>query len=86
MFSKIHNITALTNEPLSKHSTLKVGGNAKYFVLPNNIDTLLDVLNTCKSHSLKYKIIGNGSNLLFDDLGFDGAIIKYNDNFIFLIY
>ena len=81
MFSKINNITYLKNEPLSSNSSFKVGGDAKYFISAHNIDALLDTLYICKQHSVKYKIIGNGSNMLFDDLGFNGAIIKYDNNF-----
>lgn len=82
MFSKINNITHLKNEPLSKHCSFKVGGNAKHFVCTHTVDSLLDVLHTCKQHSIRHKIIGGGSNMLFDDLGFDGLIIKYDDNTI----
>ncbi|MBQ7880598.1 MAG: UDP-N-acetylmuramate dehydrogenase [Clostridia bacterium] len=81
MFSKINNATLTLNEPLKHHSTLKIGGDAKYFACAKTIDALLDVLYTCKQHSLPHKIIGNGSNMLFDDLGYNGAIIQYNDNF-----
>lgn len=81
MFSKINNITLLKNEPLRNHCSFKIGGNSKFFISAHDIDSLLDVLYTCKQHSIKHKIIGNGSNLLFDDLGFNGAIIKYNDTF-----
>jgi len=82
MFSKINNITYLKNEALSKHCSFKVGGNAKHFIYIHTIDSLLDVLHTCKQHSIKHKIIGGGSNILFDDLGFDGLIIKYDNNII----
>lgn len=81
MFSSIRYISHFTNEPLTQHCSFKIGGNAKYFISAHNIDALLDVLYTCKQHSIKHKIIGNGSNLLFDDLGYNGAIIKYDDNF-----
>ena len=81
MFSSIRYISHFTNEPLAQHCSFKIGGNAKYFISAHNIDALLDVLYTCKQHSIKHKIIGNGSNLLFDDLGYNGAIIKYDDNF-----
>lgn len=84
MFLNINNSLTLLNEPLSKHCSFKIGGNAKYFVNTHNIDALLDVLNLCKSHSIPYKIIGNGSNMLFDDLGYNGAIIKYTDNSLFI--
>lgn len=81
MFSYIDNIAYLKNEPLNKHCSFQIGGNAKYFVSAHNIDALLDVLYICKQHSIKHKIIGNGSNLLFDDLGYNGVIIKYDDTF-----
>ena len=84
MFSNINNIVILKNEPLSKHCSFKVGGNTKYFILVHNIDALLDVLNRCNQHSVKFKIIGGGSNILFDDKGYNGAIIKYVDDNIFL--
>lgn len=84
MFSKINNITLKVNEPLSKHCSFKVGGNAKYFVQIHTVDALLDCLEICKKHSLPHKIIGGGSNLLFDDLGYNGAIIKYDDNSKFI--
>lgn len=82
MFSKINNIIYLKNEPLSKHCSFKIGGNAKHFVSVRDIDALLDVLHICKQHSIKHKIIGGGSNILFDDLGYDGVIIKYYDSTI----
>ncbi len=81
MFSQINNITLLLDEPLSKHSSLKIGGNAKYFIQAHTIDALLDTIFKCTSHHLKCKIIGGGSNMLFDDKGYEGAIIQYTNNF-----
>lgn len=63
------------NEPLSKHSTFKIGGAAKYAVFPKSTDELVSVLKAVKGCNYKYKIIGNGSNILFDDKGYDGIII-----------
>ncbi len=82
MFKHIKNLIYLPNEPLNKHCSFKIGGNAKHFLIVNSIDALLDSIYLCKQHSIKSKIIGGGSNLLFDDSGFDGAIIKYNNSFI----
>lgn len=81
MFKKINNVTCFKNEPLSNFCTFQIGGNAKYVVLAYNIDALLDTINTCLQHNMKYKIIGSGSNILFDDLGYNGTIIKYVDSY-----
>ncbi len=80
MFSNIYNISYLKNEPLANHCTFKVGGNAKHFIFANNIESLLEVLEKCRQHSINHKIIGGGSNILFDDMGFNGAIIVYNNS------
>lgn len=82
MFSKIKNIKQLINEPLKNYSSFKIGGNAKYLIMANTADSLIEVIYTCKQHSLPFKIIGNGSNMLFDDLGYNGAIIKYSNDYI----
>ncbi len=63
------------NEPLSKHSSFKIGGPAKIAVFPKTRDELVEVLRSVKSCKYKYMVVGNGSNLLFDDEGFDGIII-----------
>ena len=63
------------NEPLSKHSSFKIGGPAKIAVFPKTRDELVEVLRSVKSCKYKYIVVGNGSNLLFDDEGFDGIII-----------
>lgn len=81
MFSKISHISIIKHEPLSKHCTFKIGGDAKFFIRVHNINALLDTLYICNQHHINHKIIGNGSNMLFDDLGYSGAIIKYDDNF-----
>lgn len=63
------------NEPLAKHSSFKIGGPAKIAVFPKNKDELISILKEINNCNYKYKIIGNGSNILFDDKGFDGIII-----------
>ena len=56
-------------------NTFKIGGKAKYIVIIYDIDTLYKVCNDCILHNIKYKVIGLGANLLFDDDGYNGAII-----------
>ena len=69
------NIEKIYNEPLYKHSTFKIGGNAKVAYFPKNKGEFVAILSHLKNEGEKYFIVGNGSNLLFDDRGFDGAII-----------
>ena len=63
------------NEPLWKHSSLRIGGNAQYVLFPKTQEELIFALNTCINGNISYKIIGKASNILFDDLGFEGVII-----------
>jgi len=64
------------NIKLSDHSTFKIGGPAKEFAVVENENELVETLNYAKENNLKFFILGGGSNVLFDDKGFDGIIIK----------
>ena len=64
------------NESMAKHTGYGVGGNAKYFVEAFSFKDVRDVIEFSKINSLQYKIIGNGTNVLFSDSGFDGVIIS----------
>ena len=68
-------LEVLENEPLSKHSSFKIGGEARYAIFPQNKDEMIGAIEAIKRGNIKFAIVGNGSNLLFDDDGFDGAII-----------
>lgn len=70
----------LIDENMAKHTSFKVGGNAKYFVLPKDEKELTDLLKFVFDNRIKYYVIGNGSNLLVKDSGFDGIIIKIGNN------
>ena len=72
MFEKIYK---KENELLSKYSTIKIGGKAKYIVFPKNVLEIKYAISQAKENHLKYFILGNGSNTLFDDDGFDGVVI-----------
>ena len=63
------------NELLSKHSTFRVGGEARVAYFPESEEELIALLSELSSKGERYIVIGNGSNMLFDDLGFDGAVI-----------
>ena len=74
------NISYEADEPLKTHTTMRVGGNAKYVFLPENVEEIKAVIDYCKSNNEKYIIIGNGSNIIFSDEGYDGFVIKLFKN------
>ena len=72
---ELSNIDIRENEPLSRHSTFKIGGNAKITCFPKNCEELCNCISYCKANNIKFVVMGNASNVLFDDRGFDGAVI-----------
>lgn len=66
----------LLDEPMKKHTTFRVGGNADYFVVPKTTEEVKGVVRLCKEENLPYYILGNGSNLLVGDKGYRGVIIQ----------
>ena len=64
------------NIPLSKMTTLRIGGVARYVVYPENTLSLQGVMNKLNQNHNPYKVIGKGSNLLCSDEPFDGVIIR----------
>ena len=64
------------NELLSNYSTVKIGGLAEYIIFPKNYLEIKKIIKICKKNNKKYYILGNGSNILFDDKGFDGVLIN----------
>ena len=64
------------NEPLSRHSSFRIGGPCAVFVTPESADSLRDAYNEAKSEGIRTYILGKGSNILFADEGFDGVIIS----------
>lgn len=69
------------NEPLKKHSTFRIGGNADVLVAPQNLLQLQLLFAYIKENSIPYTVIGNGSNLLFSDDGFRGIVVKIGSEF-----
>jgi UDP-N-acetylmuramate dehydrogenase len=70
----------LRDEPLSKHTTYQIGGPADFFVTPRDIKSLRMTISLCREYNLPYYIIGNGSNLLVGDKGFQGVMIQIFHN------
>ena len=77
--SILDNDEILENEMMNKHTTFQLGGPAKFFVIPKSINKIIKVLQLCKEYSVEYFILGNGSNLLVSDHGYDGLIINIHE-------
>ena len=63
------------NEPLAAHCTFKIGGPARLFVQPADRAQLCRAIALCKAQNTRYYLLGNGSNILFADEGYDGAVL-----------
>ena len=83
-FEKLQHIVgednALTNEPLSAHTTFKIGGPAEYFVIPHETAEVREIINLCRENSVSWRILGHGSNLLVADSGVRGVVILVSSN------
>jgi UDP-N-acetylmuramate dehydrogenase len=66
----------LWNVPLSDYTSFRIGGPADAFLLPESEGAFLSLLAFLKSREISFRVIGNGTNLLFSDSGFRGAIIS----------
>ncbi len=69
------------NEPLSRHTTFKIGGNAKVLVEINSENALAEIVRFLRENKIRFFILGKGSNILADDDGFDGVILKISSKF-----
>ena len=63
-------------EPMRLHTTFRAGGPARYMVLPACPEEIADVIRRCREAGLPWFVMGNGSNLLVSDSGYDGVILK----------
>ena len=67
------------NTSIKKYTTYKIGGNAACVVYPKSIEKLVQLMKFIKFRNIKYKIIGNGSNLIFSDKDLEGILIKLTE-------
>lgn len=75
-----NNIKFQQGASLKNYCTFRIGGKAKFLYIVYTTNQLLEMCKYCKKHNISYKIIGMGANLLFDDKGFNGAIIVNKSN------
>ena len=64
------------DEPMSKHTSFRIGGPADLFVTPDDIDELRDVIAACRAAGVPHFVLGCGSDLLVADEGYRGVIVS----------
>ena len=69
------------DEPMSKHSSFRIGGPADVVVTVCSEEELSNILSLLHSEDVRYMLIGNGSDLLFADEGYRGVIVKLGGDF-----
>ncbi len=74
VLSNIPNIKISENMSCKSLTTFKVGGSCTA-VYPQTIDAFASCIQTLKENSIKFIVIGNGSNIVFDDNGYDGVVV-----------
>lgn len=68
------------DEPMSSHTTFRIGGPADIYLTPQNIEQLCKLVKLLRKNNMKYYIVGNGSNLLVGDYGIRAVVIEIGKN------
>jgi len=64
------------DEPMSRHTTIGVGGPARFMAIPRNMEQAAKLVRYARSSGLDYVVVGKGSNMIVRDGGYDGVIVK----------
>ena len=64
---------------MKNHTTFKIGGPAKVFIIPKTITEIIEIIKLCNKYKVYYFILGNGSNLLVSDKGYNGIVILIHE-------
>lgn len=80
LFNKL-NCVVRYDEPLKNHTTFKIGGNCIALIEPREVYDIIETIKICRENNIKFFVIGNGSNLLVPDEGYNGVIIKLKSEF-----
>jgi len=75
------NIVFFKNESLKNYTTFKIGGSCKILISVDSEKSISQIISFCNKKNIKYAIIGNGSNILVSDLGYDGIIMYVGKHF-----
>ncbi|WP_241157070.1 UDP-N-acetylmuramate dehydrogenase [Adlercreutzia sp. ZJ304] len=68
-------------EPMSAHTTYRIGGPARWFVRADSLSALTGLLDACANQRMSWAMVGRGSNLLVADSGFDGVVVTLGRDF-----
>ena len=79
--AKILGCEARKDEPLSRHTTFKIGGTADAYIKVTTLSSLSAILKECEESDIDYLILGNGSNVLVSDDGYRGVVIRLDGDF-----
>ena len=71
----------LKEEPLSRHTTFRIGGKCRALVDVNCTDVLIELVKFCSENSVRWTVLGNGSNVLVSDEGYDGVVFVLGKQF-----
>ncbi|PGT81845.1 MULTISPECIES: UDP-N-acetylmuramate dehydrogenase [Bacillaceae] len=66
----------LVDEPLAKHTTIRIGGPADILLEPRDSESLSKAIKIIKEYGAKWTVVGRGSNLLVSDKGIEGVVVK----------
>ena len=69
------------DESLAKHSTLRIGGRAAYWIEAHSVEELRETLRFADEHDLPVEVVGLGSNVLFPDQGIPGVVLRLAGSF-----
>jgi len=68
----------LENEPMSNHTSFKIGGNAEVLARPKTTEELSKIWQACRQHDIPFAILGDGTNVLVADEGIRGVVVLTN--------
>ena len=69
------------NEPMSKHTTFKIGGEASLVVYPESREQISRLVKTARDENIRLLPMGNGSNMLVSDDGIDACVMILDDHY-----
>ncbi len=77
----IHGVCIEENVPMAQYTSFRAGGKARMMVVPADTEQLRAVLRVLAGSGEQYMVLGNGTNILVKDSGYDGAVVKIGSGF-----